>query len=471
MFVTKNLYQNDEQWKSTALGNSSETIGSWGCLLTSVTMMLNGIGYSETPVTVNEKMKAAGGFQGALFIPSVLPYVWANCAYKDMQPCETVPAPLAQIDAAVAAGKPVILQVDWNKQAGLQTHFVLVKEKKGDDYVLYDPYKYGGDSPDKEVLLTTRYKYNGAKLATEISAVLWFENYSINTTPPKQTKAPVPAEKFILFAIEDDLALRAEASVTGYLWKRMLKNTELISLESKDKVKAKLGVQGQWIQVQDQKGDQGYVAAWYVSDKKGQPASSSSGSSASQPKPSASPKPGSAPAPTPNKAPSPAPVPAGALALLPTTQVSLRSKPVVAQDNLIRYIQPTEQLISVEPANQAIPKVGVQDQWIKVKDASGKEGFVAAWFVKYAGGSTAQTTNNTIPAPAGTIKVKAAAEGVALRNQPVVSDASLIKRVPINYEFTITEAGGETKVGKNDTWIKVKDATNEGFVAAWFVAR
>ena len=127
MFKTQNLYQNDAKWKGTKLGNSNETIGGWGCLLTSTTMMLNGIGYSETPETVNEKMKAAGGFQGAFFIPSVLPYVWPNCAFRDVVPCESWPAPLAQIDEAVAAGKPVILQVDWNKQAGIQTHFVLVK--------------------------------------------------------------------------------------------------------------------------------------------------------------------------------------------------------------------------------------------------------------------------------------------------------------------------------------------------------
>ena len=88
MFVTKNLYQNDDLWKNTSLGQSSETIGGWGCLLTSVTMMLNGIGYNETPVTVNDKMKKAGGFQGAFFIPSVLPYVWGNCAYRDMQPSQ-----------------------------------------------------------------------------------------------------------------------------------------------------------------------------------------------------------------------------------------------------------------------------------------------------------------------------------------------------------------------------------------------
>lgn len=470
MFVTKHLYQNDDAWKSTPLGNSKETIGSWGCLLTSVTMILNGIGYNETPATVNEKMRKAGGFQGALFIPSVLPYVWGNCAYRDMQPCETTPPPLAQIDAAVAAGKPVILQVDWNKQAGIQTHFVLVKEKKGNDYVIYDPYKYGGDSPEKEVLLTQRYKYNGAKLATEISAVLWFENYSINAPEaPKKTNLPLPAEKFTVFVGEDDLALRADPSVTGYLWKRMLKDTELISLEPKAQAKAKVGVQGQWLQVQDPKGDQGFVAAWYVSESKASSASSST------PKPSTAPKPGTAPtpgsAPTPGGAPSPAPVPAGALALYPITQVSLRIRPIISPETLARYAQPTEQLISLEPANQAIAKVGVQNQWIKVRDAANKEFYVAAWFVKYAGGSTAQTSNTNAPATGGVIKVRTTAEAVSLRNQPAVSDATLIKRVPIGYEFTIVEAGGESKIGANNQWIKVKDASHEGYIAAWFLTR
>jgi hypothetical protein len=460
MFVTKNLYQNDEAWKNVPLGNSSETIGGWGCLLTSVTMMLNGIGYNETPVTINEKMKGAGGFQGAFFIPSVLPYVWPNCAYQDMQPCESSPAPISLIDAAVAAGKPVILQVDWNKQQGIQTHFVLVKEKKGEDYSLYDPYKYSGDGPDKEVLLTTRYKYNGAKLASEISAVLWFNPSSTTMPePPKIKKAPLPAEKYIIYAGEDDLSLRAEPSVNGYLWKRMLIGTELICLEPKAQAKAKIGVQGQWIQVQDPKGDQGYAAAWFVSEQKGMPASSPTPITVSAPKPGTAPK------------PSAVPVPAGALALYPTEEVSFRSQPVVSPETLIRRIPTSEQLISLEPANQAIAKIGMQNQWVKVRDASKKEGFVAAWYVKYAGGSTAQTATSSTPSTGGTIKVKTTVEMVSLRNQPIVSDANLIKRVPINYEFTVTEPGGEAKIGANDKWIKVKDATNEGYVAAWFVSR
>jgi hypothetical protein len=98
---------------------------------------------------------------------------------------------------------------------------------------------------------------------------------------------------------------------------------------------------------------------------------------------------------------------------------------------------------------------------------------VAAWYVKYASGTTAQAAAATTPASStsGPVKVKATAEMVSFRNQPVVSDATLIKRVPIGYQFTITEAGGETKIGKNDQWIKVKDSTNEGYVAAWFVSR
>jgi len=466
MFKTQNLYQNDEKWKNTKLGNSSETIGGWGCLMTSVTMMLNGIGYNETPETVNEKMKANGGFQGAFFIPSVLPYVWPNCAYRDMQPCETSPAPIAQIDAAIAAGKPVILQVDWNKQTGIQTHFVLVKEKKGNDYVLYDPYKYGGDGPDNEVLLTTRYKYNGAKIDAEISAVLWFDSVSAAPpTSPKITKVPLPADKYALFAAEDDLALRGDPSVGGYLLKRMPLGTELTCLEPKATAKSKLGKNGQWINVQDSKGDQGYVAAWYVTETKGAPP--------------ATPKPASAPASSPTSkpastTPAAAPLPAGALAFFPTEELSLRTQPVISPETLIRRVPVTEQLVSVEPANVVIPKVGVTNQWLKVRDASSKEGYVAAWYVKYAGGSTAQQATAATPptATSGGTKVKAAAQAVAFRKQAVVSDATLIRWLPLGTELTINEPGGESKIGANNQWLKVKDSGGaEGYVAAWFVSR
>ena len=456
MFKTQNLYQNDEKWQNVRLGNSSITIGKWGCLLTSVTMMLNGIGHKETPQTVNDKMKAVGGFDGPLFIPSFLPYVWANCGWRDMQDCKNYPAPISEIDAAIAAGKPVILQVDWSKEADVQTHFVLVKEKKGDDYIIYDPFKYGGDAPDKEVLLTKRYKYNGARLETEISAVLWFDSFGTAAEPPKVDKAPVPAEKYILYAGEDDLALRAEPSLNGYLRKRMLMGTELISLEPKTDAKAKLGLNGKWIHVQHPDGDQGYVAAWYLSDTKGKPTTSGGTTTAAISSSTAN-------------------LPPGALLFVPTAELSLRNQPRVSPETLIRYIPVTEELVSLEPAQQAIPKVGVEGHWLKVRDASGKEGYVAAWFLRYASGSSAPqpaTTATAMSSNGGPMKVKASAEGVALRSQPVISDATLIKRLALGTELTILESNAEARIGKNDQWLKVKDPTGtEGVVAAWFVAR
>ena len=113
-------------------------------------------------------------------------------------------------------------------------------------------------------------------------------------------------------------------------------------------------------------------------------------------------------------------------------------------------------------------------QWLKVRDDTNKEGFVAAWYVKYAGGSTAQqaATTTTSAVSGGPLKVKAVANPLALRKQPIVSDGTLMKWLPMGSELTVAEPNGEAKIGKNDQWLKVKDATNtEGFVAAWFVAR
>ena len=478
MFKTQNLYQNDEKWKNTKLGNSSETIGGWGCLLTSVTMMLNGMGYNETPESVNEKMKASGGFQGAFFIPSVLPYVFPTVQYKSMQPCEAFPAPVAQIDAAVAAGKPVILQVDWNKQAGIQTHFVLVKEKKGDDYALYDPYKYGGDGPDKEVLLTKRYKYNGATLETEISAVLWFDG-NTPPSPPEPKTVPVPKDAMKLYVIEDDLALRADPSIGGYLWKRMTARSELLSLEDATSTKAKLGQQGQWLQVQDASGQQGYTAAWYLSDSKDpkpvplptppQPVSSPKG--ASSPQGASTPATPPSPAPSTTAAPK-VPVPSGAMELLPTEELAFRTQPVIADNTLIRRVPATEKLISLEPADQTIKKVGITGQWLNVQDSTGKQGYVAAWYVKYASGSTAQAPA-AVPAASGSpVTVRTTIELVALRNKPAVDPSTLIQYLPLGTELTLLEPGGEQKVGANNQWLHVRGKFGtEGYIAAWFVAR
>jgi hypothetical protein len=209
------------------------------------------------------------------------------------------------------------------------------------------------------------------------------------------------------------------------------------------------------------------VAAWYVSDTKASPAAASSASTVTVGTVAAA-----MPAAVKPAATSSVSLPPGALAFLPTEELSFRTQPVIAPETLIRRIPPTEQLVSVEPANQAIPKVGVNGQWLKVRDATNRDGYVAAWYVKYASGSTAQQAAATAVNNGGPVKVKATAEGIALRTQPVVSDATLIKRLPLGTEFVVLEPNAEAKIGRNDQWLKVKDPTNaQGVVAAWFVAR
>ena len=447
MFTTKNLYQNDPAWKSVPLGNQTkETIGSWGCLMTSMTMLLAAAGYEETPATVNQKMKANGGFQDALIIPAVLPVLWPKVTYRGFDDWSNTPAPLDRLDAALSAGKPVIVQVDWNPDKGIQTHWVVLKERKGADYAIYDPYMYTGDGPAREVLLTQRYKYQGSDLTVAISGAVWYDIEGGAATPPEKPKVPVPAEKFTVYVIEDDLALRADPNVGGYLYKRLLVDTALISLEAKAAAVAKIGQNGQWLQVQDPTGQQGYVAAWYVSQtRSAHPAETATTTTTTT---------------------------ATSMILQPTmADLALRSQMAVAPENLIKRLSMTEKLTVVEDPALAITKIGKQGQWIKVRDTAGSEGYVAAWYVKVSAASPTPATTTTTVSTAP-LKVKTSVDQVALRNQPVVNDISLIKRYPLNTELTVTESNAEAKIGKNDQWIKVKDAQGaEGYIAAWYVTK
>jgi hypothetical protein len=274
-----------------------------------------------------------------------------------------------------------------------------------------------------------------------------------------------------VYVLEDDLALRADPSMGAYLWKRMIAGSELLSLEDAAITKSKLGQQGQWIQVQDSTGQQGYTAAWYVLDSKDPkpaplpavPRHASTSSTASAPPASAV----SAPA-------SKAPVPPGAMELLPVEELAFRTQPIIADNTLIRRILPTEKLISLEPADQTIKKVGVTGEWLNVQDGTGKQGYVAAWYVKYASGATAQTQAAAAPPadPSAPVTVKTTIEFVALRKKPMVDPSTLLVYLPIGTELTIIEPGGEQKIGANNQWLNVKGRHGtEGYIAAWFVAR
>jgi len=514
--------------------------------MTSMTMVANGYGFNETPKTINEKMKTAGGFQGALIIPAVLPSVCPGLVYKGYLPCEDSPAPISQIDTAIAAGKPVIAQVDWSPKAGVQTHWIVLYDKSGNDYYMKDPYRYSGDSPDKKIKVLDRYTHSGKDIATAITGVIWIEG----STPPKPIpKVAVPSDSFAVYAAVDGLAFRTDPSTTSALIRRVPLNAKFETLESKSDAEAKIGANGQWIHIQDSTGDQGYTAAWYVS--KAVVNEEAPPPEPTQPAPTPDDveyylipiadglavrtgpdytaqlikrvplntkfgyfesreevnekvgvtnqwihvydesglqgytaawyltrKAGELPAPpsgskTPSQPPTQPkpqqpPQPITGFAVVPTTDgLAFRSSTTVSDATLIKRLSINTTLGVEEPEAQAKRKIGVNGQWIKVKDATGRVGYVAAWYLRIASQPDSEDEEN-----GSDISVRTTAEGVALRRSTVVADYTLIKRLPNNSIVTVLEDDADSKIGVNGQWLKVRDITGaEGYIAAWYVTK
>lgn len=369
------LYQNDSRWKNDPLGFSTDsTIGLFGCLLTSLAMVANHFGYDETPASLNEKMKAAGAFQGPWVRAAGIASVCPRIKYAKGVDCSNQPAPMADLDAALAAGKPVIAEVDYSPDPGVQNHWIVMYAKQGDDYLVRDPW----NNPAKNGTLIQRYGFNGAPDKI-INYVIWIDEAGVAppTAAPKAAAPPKPAAApaqtpgraaqsssgtgLVVQAMIDALTLRSGPQITNNnVIKYLPVNAKLLVTEPAGGASSKIGLQNQWLKVKDIEGAEGYVAAWYVT--------------AAQ-----DPALGARPATTGEGAKSSAP---SKLVVRTTTEgVVLRNAPRIANDTQIKLLPMNSELLVVE-AGDAAAKIGAQGQWLKVKDIQGAEGYVAAWYVK-----------------------------------------------------------------------------------------
>lgn len=460
MFTVQPLSQTDPRWKDKLLGtDNTATIGKYGCLLTCMTVIANGYGFQETPDSLNNKMKSVGGFQGAMIIPGALPTALPGIHYTKYQPCDNYPAPMDEIDATLAVGKPVIVMVDYSPAAGLQNHWIVLIDKKDSDYVIRDPYPYPAET--KEVLLTRRYGFAGPPQKM-IQAVLWLEGDSVEPPPPQ----PIPPSGFVVYATVDGLALRTQPiAAENTLIKRVSIQAKFFVIEDVNTAKTKIGQQGKWLNVIDaSEGYEGYVAAWYVIPDM-------------IPQPPAPPPPGPPPPVPPPPAPPPSPE---ALIVFATTDgLGLRSQPVVADNTLMKRMPVNSQFLVLDPLAQAKTKLGVYKQWLNVRDIEGDTGYVAAWFTsQYRQDVLGVTDKPDTPPPAGQtpnkLVIRAAEDNLALRKQPLISEATLIKRYPLISEFLVLEplVQAQAKLGVTNQWLSVRALDgSEGYVAAWYVVK
>lgn len=266
------LSQRDPKWKDQKLGGSNLTLGSSGCAVTAVAMLLSGWGYPETPETLNKKLKNNGGFMGAAIVWGAVSSLYPKVRYKNLIICRDSNAPLEEIRNSIEAGQPVLLEIDFSPQTGLQTHWVVAYARAGNDFLVLDPYPYPAEE-GQTVVLGQRYAH-GKHLRDAISAVVWYE--------ASEATAPTPGEPVVesgLFVqvqpnLPAGLRLRSEPNINSITYSLLPSGTRLRVLEAENSGRAKIGILDQWLRVREPNGLEGYVAAWYVENVPGEPASS-----------------------------------------------------------------------------------------------------------------------------------------------------------------------------------------------------
>ncbi len=365
--------QQDPAWKNNLIANGPDTIGYVGCALTCVAMYSSGWGYTETPATLNLKLRSHGGYVNEAIVWGAITQFHPQIRSTGLTLCMTIDAPLAQIDASVAAGQPVIVEVDYSPAAGLQTHWLLVYGKQGGDYLIQDPWPWPPET--QPVTLLSRYA-QGQPLQRAIKAVAWFQCDAGAPVPPT-TPPPVTTDLVIqpvataTAGIKLHTAPSADSSANYAEMPSMLLNV----IEDKTGALAKLGQQNQWIYVRDPNGHEGWVAAWYV-----QVAGAAVPAPAPTPAPSPTPPTPPAPPATP-PASGPRRMQVAVLSNVGAAGLSVRDQPSIGAAK-VNNERAGARLTVLEPPDSALAKIGQAGQWLAVKATNNKRGYVMAQYVK-----------------------------------------------------------------------------------------
>jgi hypothetical protein len=410
------LSQQDPKWKSDLLGfgDPGDTIGYIGCALTATAMLLSGHGYAETPKSLNQKLKNVGGFVSAAIVWGAVSKIHPNVTLKAFIPCANSDAPLAQIDAAIAAGQPAIVQVDRSPASGIQTHWVVLYKRDGDDYLMLDPWPYQPDTSKPDYLMK-RYAH-GMTLRRAISHVILYEAIGsggpISTAPSTPTTTTPPSQPTPAPAAPGGATARIKAEVTWGLNLRSSADTSssanilavlpagtLLSLLEADGY-ARVGAINQMLRVRTPGGQEGYLAAWYLEKvSAGTPPVVAAPTAPESEAPAAPP----APAPTTPSPPPAQPEPSSSIPpaappaeppqeekLFLTVSKSvgsgglrLRQAPSLG-GALITVLKAGTRLTVIEPVDKARAKIGRAHQWIHVREPLGRRGYVSAEFVQLA---------------------------------------------------------------------------------------
>jgi SH3-like domain-containing protein len=466
-------------------------------------MLVSGHGYPETPKTLNAKLKSRGGYVDAAIIWGAVTSIYPGIAYRSLVLCRDTDAPLSKIDASIAVGQPVVVEVDSSPRRGLQTHWVVLYAKKGRDYLMLDPWPHPTESC-QEVLLMDRYSH-GKPLKKSITAVVFYECVQSGSgdsgdAAPTTPTTPDEPGTYVKIPVTVDAGLRLRSGPTTASATVTIEppGALMLVIEPVEVATPKIGVYGQWIHVRDSQGREGYVAAWYVEagpvvtpvDDGGETGGADEPpvpvpTEPEEPEQPAEPEP-SVPVPDEPVEPEPEPVPTPeALTIFVSQSVGegglrLRNKPGVG-GAVVAIEKAGTALTPLETVKKVRNKIGRRGKWLHVSDPKRQQGYVSARYVELE----APPTDETPPAPVPTEPVSdsevetttesltvyvssAASAGLRMRSGPTTSSSTL-KVIPMGTKLTVLE-GTKDIVGDYNKWLKVRDPEgDDGYVAAWYV--
>jgi len=239
-----------------------------------------------------------------------------------------------------------------------------------------------------------------------------------------------PASDLIIYPTEL-LSLRADPNIHSTRITVLKENEALTVLGDADAAKARVGKQGQWIQVQTETGLSGFVAAWFVR-LTGQAA------------------------------------PTSPLVVYPTDFLSVRARPSTDATRLTT-VSPDDALQVLGDATSARARIGQYGEWLNVKAPTGHAGYVAAWFVRAEETAPLPTPSPSVPT---TFTVYPTAD-LNLRAQPSINSPRVGGAV-FNQPLKVLEddlVAARAKVGQEGQWLFVETEENQrGWAAAWFLS-
>ena len=137
---------------------------------------------------------------------------------------------------------------------------------------------------------------------------------------------------------------------------------------------------------------------------------------------------------------------------------------------------PGVRLNVIEDKAGALAKIGKDSEWIRVRDASGHTGYVAAWYVEQVPSEAAPAT--PVPPPASEPKKfqvqvlrSVGTLGLAVRAAPS-RGAAKINVEKGGTRLTVLEPAstGLPKIGVEGQWLAIKATNNKpGYVSAYYV--